>query len=506
MIVVHLSNIEEREENRDSPFRFPQLGVLWTVADNGALEELSEISSLAACPFSGPPCMTRRFYVPRIRIGSAKCKNMATNFNKSEPKLDILAFPYFPSFFDGVLDRETYSTIRWQCSDLLKIYRDCLDKLQQFSPIHQGILISTGAFFGLPYLANRFGITAEGEFVFWTDTVGLAAFAVLGARIAACLPDHHVHAGRVSRSFKTWLVDWTISLEVPAPFAAWVLLVLAVLFGTSYARSHPGSYMLNMRCMPLQPCLEPWCVFGWCAVELWLGGMEWPACARHSLKCRLLKTIMVGVHAHDLLMISPQPYIDSQHHQPPRIGRWTLRACCWVHGWSLSYESWHWTTACAYLPSQQKWRPKPPSRSVIRISTRLRDCFRPGPRPGRYDGWSPLPGGSPEGLLPVRRPKRRNLPRVMIAGLGVVERFGNSDVDDRNDDDAWASAKPVWWSLTDMQWEDAKIFVRLLNQIFSFIQLRAAMKKGQNVTTGKHVVHDADNLLGALGNLFCKTM
>ncbi|CAL1172257.1 unnamed protein product [Cladocopium goreaui] len=57
------------------------------------------------------------------------------------------------------------------------------------------IVISTGAFFGLPYLANRFGITAEGEFVFWTDTVGLAAFAVLGARVAACLPDHHVHAG-----------------------------------------------------------------------------------------------------------------------------------------------------------------------------------------------------------------------------------------------------------------------------------------------------------------------
>ncbi|CAE7949707.1 yadS, partial [Symbiodinium sp. KB8] len=55
--------------------------------------------------------------------------------------------------------------------------------------------ISTGAFFGLPYLARSYGITAEGEFVFWTDTVGLAAFAVLGARIAACLPDHHVHAG-----------------------------------------------------------------------------------------------------------------------------------------------------------------------------------------------------------------------------------------------------------------------------------------------------------------------
>ena len=33
--------------------------------------------------------------------------------------------------------------------------------------------------------------------VFWTDTVGLAAFAVLGARIAACLPDQHVHAGTV---------------------------------------------------------------------------------------------------------------------------------------------------------------------------------------------------------------------------------------------------------------------------------------------------------------------
>ncbi|CAE7408158.1 unnamed protein product [Symbiodinium natans] len=57
------------------------------------------------------------------------------------------------------------------------------------------MFISTATFFGLPYLATRFGITAEGEFVFWTDTVGLAAFAVLGARVAACLPDHHVHAG-----------------------------------------------------------------------------------------------------------------------------------------------------------------------------------------------------------------------------------------------------------------------------------------------------------------------
>jgi uncharacterized membrane protein YeiH len=36
--------------------------------------------------------------------------------------------------------------------------------------------------------------------VFWTDTVGLAAFAVLGARVAACLPDHHVHAGGWSGS------------------------------------------------------------------------------------------------------------------------------------------------------------------------------------------------------------------------------------------------------------------------------------------------------------------
>lgn len=45
------------------------------------------------------------------------------------------------------------------------------------------------------YLYHRFSQHIATPKIFWTDTVGLAAFAVLGARIAACLPGYHVHAG-----------------------------------------------------------------------------------------------------------------------------------------------------------------------------------------------------------------------------------------------------------------------------------------------------------------------
>ncbi|CAJ1354090.1 unnamed protein product [Effrenium voratum] len=55
--------------------------------------------------------------------------------------------------------------------------------------------VSTCAFFLWPLLAKRFQLTPEGELVFWTDTIGLAAFSVLGAQTAACLPNVRIHAG-----------------------------------------------------------------------------------------------------------------------------------------------------------------------------------------------------------------------------------------------------------------------------------------------------------------------
>lgn len=48
----------------------------------------------------------------------------------------------------------------------------------------------TGFFLWTP-LSDRFGLSTEDEWVFWTDTLGLGVFAALGAKTAAVLPGVH---------------------------------------------------------------------------------------------------------------------------------------------------------------------------------------------------------------------------------------------------------------------------------------------------------------------------
>ena len=43
--------------------------------------------------------------------------------------------------------------------------------------------VSLGTFFLWPRLSAKFGLTIDGEFVFWADTIGLAAAVVAGAAI-----------------------------------------------------------------------------------------------------------------------------------------------------------------------------------------------------------------------------------------------------------------------------------------------------------------------------------
>lgn len=124
--------------------------------------------------------------------------------------------------------------------------------------LHRGLCISTLAFFGLRRLAF---LRAEGEVVFWTDTVGLAAFAVLGARIAARLPGCHVHAGAcalcgLSTACFGGLVRDILCRGLKASSCKRHEVV--------EVRSRHGSSMQSMRCMPHLPCSGLWSVWGSC--------------------------------------------------------------------------------------------------------------------------------------------------------------------------------------------------------------------------------------------------
>lgn len=86
-------------------------------------------------------------------------------------------------------------------------------------------VVCVATFFGWPRLARRFRWTTDGEFIFWTDTVGLGIFAANGALIGATFPAASLHfaakglCGAFTATFGGVARDVLLRVRLQRPFA-----------------------------------------------------------------------------------------------------------------------------------------------------------------------------------------------------------------------------------------------------------------------------------------------